>query len=126
MIVFDCICGTEIEALDGQAGRKLMCPVCRSDLTVPPRTTASRPEVIPDLGIDFAPPVRLYRRPRRGPARGPSAIGRLAAGVFDLVGTICAVLCGLFILLLLWNALVMATSRERVVIVPVPYIEPTR
>lgn len=50
-IYFDCVCGTEIEALDGQVGLKVMCPACRSDLTVPPRSTAVRPEVVPDLGI---------------------------------------------------------------------------
>lgn len=50
-IFCQCVCGLELECLTAQAGRKVMCPKCRSDLTVPPRSTTHRPEAIPDLGI---------------------------------------------------------------------------
>jgi hypothetical protein len=99
-IFFDCICGTEIEALDGQAGRKLMCPSCRSDLTVPPRTTAVRPEVIPDLGIDTAPRLRLY--PKRRPSSRPHPLMTLLVGacqgtVMLFAGSLVLVLLALFV-----------------------------
>lgn len=51
MVYFYCVCGLEIEALDGQVGRKVMCPSCRSDLTVPATSIVGRQEMIPDLGI---------------------------------------------------------------------------
>lgn len=80
-IIFDCICGFEVKALDGQAGRKVLCPVCRSDLTVPPRSTPWRPAPVPDLGIAIrAEPIQRRRR------RGPTVLGRLPVFVFVAVG----------------------------------------
>lgn len=67
-IEFDCVCGEELHALTGQAGRRLTCPRCRSDLVVPPRSTPRRREAMPELGVDTAPPVRLTDRPRRRPS----------------------------------------------------------
>ena len=70
-ILFDCVCGTELEALDGQVGRKIMCPACRSDLTVPPRSTARDTWREPvDLGIDLA---TSSPRPSPGPRATPAA-----------------------------------------------------
>jgi hypothetical protein len=71
-IIFDCVCGKEIQALDAQAGHKVLCPVCRSDLTVPPRSTAVRPEVIPDLGVFIGEPIQLSTRPSRSRVRTSS------------------------------------------------------
>jgi hypothetical protein len=90
-IVFECICGTTIEALVGQIGRKVMCPSCRSDLTVPTRSW-SRPEVMPDLGIKLAEPGPLTPRRRRrrapGVAARKSGVAPIGPGVALLVATL--------------------------------------
>jgi hypothetical protein len=69
-IDFACVCGFEVQTLDGQVGRKVICPMCRSDLTVPPRSTLRHPEAAPNLGIvlESAP---LHAR-RRAPILIPS------------------------------------------------------
>jgi hypothetical protein len=114
-IAFDCVCGIEIEALDGQAGRRVVCPGCRSDLTVPRRSTARRPEPVPDLGIDLASPVRPNLNPgKRKARRRPSAWdeGMLEAlpRLLRLVG---GAIGALFLLVVVWG-LFFAPGRAAV------------
>jgi hypothetical protein len=104
-IIFDCACGAEIEALDGQVGRKLRCPACRSELTVPRRSVKWKPEPVPDLGIAIPDVTALSERPRRSRAGIRRAIVRNAAvGLLIWTGS-------LFLAVLVWG-LVFAPARQ--------------
>lgn len=46
-IVFACVCGKQLRAKDGSAGRAFRCPACQADVVVP------LPEAV-DLGIELA------------------------------------------------------------------------
>jgi hypothetical protein len=78
-ITFDCACGAEIEALDGQAGRKVRCPSCRSEVSVPRKSVRWEPGPIPDLGIAIPDAQELSQRPRRSRASVRRAVVRNAA-----------------------------------------------
>ncbi len=71
-ILFDCPCGTQVQAEDQQVGREVRCPVCREVLLVPSAsggasrsiTAAPPPHVIP-LTPERPPPRRSEERGER-------------------------------------------------------------
>jgi hypothetical protein len=97
-ITFACVCGTELEALDGQVGRKVMCPVCRSDLTVPSRSLTFPTNAVPDLGIQIDSPVRSVVLSRRKPPGSRNSIRFPLLAVLFSVGlpVISVLVWGLF------------------------------
>ena len=104
-VFFACACGTEIEALDGQVGRKVRCPACRSELTVPRRSVKWKPEPVPDLGIVIPDVPALSEGPRRSRGRVRREVVRNAAvGLLIWTGS-------LFLAVLAWG-LFFAPARQ--------------
>jgi hypothetical protein len=71
-ILFDCPCGTQVEAEDQQVGREVRCPVCREVLLVPSASTgtfrsgtAAPPPRVTPLTPERPPPRRSEERGER-------------------------------------------------------------